>query len=118
MFTDLLLSQLTGARPDLQQTQKFNPRPAGVIRCQSASHAIYEALRANPARWFTHGQIMGLTGMGTKAICWGLIYLQKQGLIEATNDGARGDRYLVYRLNRNAAAPEVGPGRQTERVQA
>lgn len=115
MFTDLLLRQLTGDKPDLP-AQRYNPRPAGVLRCQSASHAVYEVLRASPARWFSHGQLLQRTGKGTKALCWGLAYLQGKGLVESAQDGIRSERYRVYRLMPDAEAPTVSDDPRTQRV--
>lgn len=111
MFTDLLLRQLTGDRPAVR-TQRFNPRPPGVMCCQSASHAVYEVMIASPTRWFNHAQLLQLTGKGTKALSWGLIYLKRQGLIEAAKDGSRNDRYQLYRVVRNAAVPDISPERR------
>ena len=68
---------------------------------------MYDALSANPTRWFNHTQLMRLTGKSTKAVCWGLLYLQRQGLIESGADGLRNPRYRVYRLAAQAAPPLV-----------
>lgn len=108
MFTSLLLSQLTNGRNQSAPVAKFNPYPAGVMRCQSASHSVYTALEAQKGRWVSHDQIMSLTGRTTKQVCWGLLYLTRQGLVESAPDEYRNPRYLIYRLIPGAPAPKIG----------
>lgn len=89
-----------GRRAMPLELPRFNPRPAGVIREGSASDITLAALKARPGVWLTHAQILRITGLGTKAACWALIYLHAQGHIEITSDDARNARYRRYRAVR------------------
>src|SRR3546814_10338030 len=40
---------------------RFNPRPPGVVRANSATYAVYALLSANPKRCFNHAQIVSAT---------------------------------------------------------
>lgn len=76
--------------------QRFNPRPAGVIREGATTQAVLRFLESAPRAWHTHHQIMVGTGRTTKAVCHALLYLRALGRIEATNDDGRNARYLRY----------------------
>lgn len=94
-----------GRRAMPLEQPRYNPRPAGVIREGSASDITLAALRERPGVWLTHAQILGITGLGTKAACWALIYLAAQGHIESTSDDSRNARYRRYRAAKAEAAP-------------
>ena len=87
-----------GRRAMALELPRYNPRPAGVIRDGSATDAVLAALRARPGQWLTHAQVMGVSLRGTKAVCWALLYLQAQGLVESTPDDSRNARYRRYRV--------------------
>lgn len=79
-------------------TPRYNPRPAGVIREGSATDAVLLAMRSRIGVWMTHSQILHSTQRSTKAVCWALLYLKAQGLIESVPDDSRNARYQRYRL--------------------
>lgn len=103
-MADQLQRAADGRRAMPLEVARYNPRPAGVIREGSASHTTLAALQARPGQWLTHAQILHITGLGTKAACWALIYLTAQGHIESTPDDSRNARYRRYR----AAKPQGG----------
>lgn len=107
MFTSLLLSQLTNGRNQSAPVVKFNPNQRGVMKCQSASHSVYDVLKAQEGRWLSHDQICILSDRGTKAVCWALLFLARQGLIESASDDHRNPRYKIYRLLAGAPAPKI-----------
>lgn len=87
-----------GRRAMALTVPRYNPRPAGVIREGSATDAVLCTLRQRPGAWLTHAQILVLTQRGTKAICWALLYLKANGLVESAPDESRNARYQRYRL--------------------
>ena len=91
---------------------RYNPRPAGVILHGSASHAVLTVLRERPGAWLTHAQLIVLTRRGTKAVCWALLYLRAQGLVESAPDDLRNSRYRRYRAPFQSA-PTITGGRFT-----
>lgn len=80
------------------QVPRYNPRPAGVIRAGSATHAVLGYLRERCSHWLNHRQICSGTGCTSRAVDWGLIFLKSQGLIECASDDGRNPRYLRYRI--------------------
>lgn len=90
-----LLAQTVRLTP--QPRRRHNPRPPGVIRDGSASEAVLALLETQPRRWWTHGQIMALTGRSTKAIGFALLYLRQLELVDVEHD-ARNARYFRYRF--------------------
>lgn len=95
---NFLVQQLHARGGKPERPAHFNPRPPGVIRDGSATHAVLEFLRSRPRMFFTHGQIVDATGRTEKSVCWGLLYLRTQGLIDSFEDATRCSRYLKYRL--------------------
>jgi hypothetical protein len=79
------------------QVPRYNPRPAGVIRPGSATHAVLGYLQKH-SHWLNHRQICSGTGCTSHAVDWGLIFLKSQGLIECASDDGRNPRYLRYRI--------------------
>jgi hypothetical protein len=75
---------------------RFNPRPAGVIRQGSASEAVLQTLRAARGQFLTHAQIKARTGRTQKALSWALIFLHDQQLIQRAPDESRNGRYFRY----------------------
>lgn len=94
MTSELL--RLARSMRSRQELPKFNPRPPGVIRDGSATDAVLKVLRAHPARFFTAGQLIVLTGRSHAAVSWALIYLRRNRLVNVTGDGARQSNYLRY----------------------
>lgn len=91
-----------GRRAMPLQQPRYNPRPAGVILAGSASDVVLVALRSRDGVWLTHAQILNLTSRSTKSVCWALIFLQSQGLVESTSDDSRNARYRRYRAVKEA----------------
>jgi hypothetical protein len=79
---------------------RYNPRPAGVIREGSATDAVLSALQQRQGTWLTHAQILKLTQRSTKAVCWALLYLKAQGMVESAPDDSRNARYQRYRVSK------------------
>lgn len=77
---------------------RYNPRPPGVIRDGSASHAILAYLATRPARFVSSAELITGTGRTHAAVSWALVYLRSLDLIEAVTDEARNPRYNRYRL--------------------
>lgn len=96
-MADQLQRRADGRHALALEVPRYNPRPAGVIRDGSASDAVLSALRTRGGQWLTHAQVMAVSERGTKAVCWALLYLQAQGLIESTSDDSRNARYRRYR---------------------
>lgn len=78
---------------------RYNPRPPGVIREGSASHAIVAFLHSNPGRFFCEGDFIRQTGRSRASITWALHYLTGIGVLSAINDG-RHARHQKYRMAR------------------
>ena len=79
---------------------RYNPRPPGVIRDGSASHAILAYLATRPARFVSSAELITGTGRTHAAVSWALVYLRSLDLIEAVTDEARNPRYNRYRLTK------------------
>lgn len=81
------------------EVPRYNPRPAGVIREGSASHAILLYLSKKPAtRFVSSAELISGTGRTHAAVSWALVYLRSLSLIDAVTDEARNPRYNLYRL--------------------
>lgn len=104
---NFLVQQLHARGGKQERAARFNPRPPGVIREGSATHAVLEFLRSRPRMFFTHGQIVDATGRTEKSVCWGLLYLRTQGLIDSLEDATRCSRYLKYRLAQSTAKAPI-----------
>lgn len=96
-FFSTLVRQLENAQPAERPRQRFNPRPAGVIREGSATDAVLKYLRESPG-FRTHAQIAWATGRSRSQITWGLIYLRRLKLIDEVADTTRNSKYLRYRV--------------------
>lgn len=94
----LRMSDARSAMP--LQCPRYNPRPAGVIRQDSASDAVLSYLEARPGRWFTSAELIASTGRTHAAVSWALVYLRSLDVIEAAADEARNPRYNRYRIVR------------------
>ena len=81
---------------------RFNPRPPGVIREGSASDAVLQFLRSAPG-FRNESQIIWQTKRSHSAVSWSLLYLQRQGLIEAMPEVHRNARYKRYRAKPQGA---------------
>jgi hypothetical protein len=81
------------------QVARYNPRPAGVIRPGSSTDLVLSIFQSNPKLWLSHANLVWHTNLNHKRMSWALIYLQRQGLIEAsTGDDERNSRYARYRI--------------------
>ncbi len=87
----------------VERPRAINPRPAGVIRNGSATHAVLACFQARPGTFLTMQALKALCGHTDKAINWALLFLRTQGLISAQPDAARNERCLRYRLNQEVA---------------
>jgi len=84
-------------RQNLRENEpRFNPRPAGVIRPDSASSTVLQYLTAHPGSYYRREQIVEATGRSERSVDWALVFLRSQGLIAAFQDGTRNPRYLRY----------------------
>lgn len=90
-----LLAQTVRLTPEPRR--RHNPRPPGVIRDGSATESVLALLETQPRRWWTHGQVMALTGRSTKAVGFALLYLRQLELVDVEPDG-RNARYFRYRF--------------------
>lgn len=97
-MTHQLLLIADGRKAMQLDEPRYNPRPPGVIREGSASHAILAYLDKRPARYVSNAELIRETGRSHSSISWSLVYLRSIGLIEAVSDGARNPRYNRYRL--------------------
>jgi len=87
----------------VERPRAINPRPAGVIRNGSATHAVLACFQARPETFLTMAALQSQCAHSEKAINWALLFLRTQGLISAQRDAARNERYLRYRLNQEVA---------------
>lgn len=76
-----------------------NPRPPGVIRHGSATHAVVELLRSCPQERFTCFQLMRYTGRTHAAVSHACLYLRGAGLIVAFG-GLHNPQYLQYQISK------------------
>ena len=97
-MADQLQRAADGRRAMALTVARYNPRPAGVIREGSATDAVLAVMRQRSGAWLTHAQLLVLTQRSTKSICWALLYLKAQGMVEAAPDDSRNARYQRYRL--------------------
>lgn len=98
MTLDWTARQLSGGRNIMGLANpRYNPCPPGVIRNGSSTSAVLAVLRQRQGVWLTHQQIMYLSGRPTKQVCWALLYLGMQEMIESTPDDYRNARYKRYR---------------------
>ena len=79
-----------------KKVDRFNPRPAGVIREGSTSDVVLQAL-TECGGFRTEAQLIWITKRSHSAISWALIYLIRLGLVEARPDTVRNSRYQKYR---------------------
>ena len=96
----MLANQLGGLN---LQSPRYNPRPSGVIRNGSATHAVLLLLQANPDRFFNHSAIVWQSGCTPKAVDWAIRYLAARGLLVRAPD-PRSERYGRYRFSRGTNA--------------
>lgn len=85
---------------DSPQLVAFNPRPPGIPIKGSATSLVLEFLMKNPARWFTHQQIVEAVGCSRVSVDWALIRLRNWKIVEIVPDEARNSRYLRYRISK------------------
>lgn len=78
---------------------RFNPRPPGVIREGSTSDLVLKYL-CEAGGFKTECQILWKVRRSHSAVSWSLLYLIRQGLVEARPDAVRSSRYKKYRAAR------------------
>ena len=85
--------------------ERFNPRPAGVIRPGKSSEAVLSVLRQHGGA-LTEAQLRFKTGLNHAKCSWALIFLQSQKLIEAMPETHRNSRYKRYRAQIGGTSDE------------
>lgn len=80
---------------------------SGVMREFGASAAVMRYLLSAPG-FRTAAEVISGTGRSRLAVCWGLIFLRRNGLVECVSDTARNRRYLRYAAKRGAAVRVMG----------
>lgn len=85
--------------------QRFNPRPAGVIRPGRSSEMVLQALRDHGGA-MSEGQLRFRTGLNHAKASWALIYLIRLGLVEAMPETHRSSRYQRYRIKAGGISDE------------
>lgn len=103
------VQQLVSARPDPTPTH-YNPRPPGVIRNGSVTHAVLLFLDSNRGKWYSAYQVVHAVGCTQKSADWAFIFLREQGLIESCPD-QRNPRYLRYGANEKTASAQIAEPR-------
>ena len=94
-FGSFALRQLTqGSKP---ATQRFNPRPPGILQSGSATNAVRDFLTSKPGQFMTTAQIIWGTGRTNKSVDWGLRMLRSLNMLEMRRDD-RSDRNWKYCL--------------------
>lgn len=106
------VNALVTAKPE-PTPERFNPRPPGVIREGSATAAVLAFLLSHRGKRFSAYQVIHATGCTTKATSWALVYLQRQGLIDATSD-PRNERYQRYECNEKTESAQISEPRTQE----
>ena len=79
------------------RTQRFNPRPAGILRPGGVPLAVLAFLEKNPDLWFSFYQIELATNRSQKALDWACRELRDLGLV-ATRENPANCRYFQYRF--------------------
>ena len=95
-FLDLLQDAARAVEVAGPRKERFNPRPAGVIRPGRSSEIVLEVLRQHGGM-MTEAQVRYRSGLNHAKASWALIYLLRQGLIEAMPETFRNSRYKRYR---------------------
>jgi len=85
------------------RTQRFNPRPPGVLQDGGAAKDVLKFLQAHPDEYFTFSQLVFATGRTTNALDWACLELRKLDMVMTRPDPFH-QRYLQYKLK----APEGG----------
>lgn len=104
---------LVTAKPG-PRSERFNPHPPGVIREGSSTAAVLAFLLAHRGKRFSAYQVIHATGCTTKATSWALVYLQRQGLIDAASD-PRNERYQRYECNEKTESAQISEPRTQTR---
>ncbi|WP_150429143.1 helix-turn-helix domain-containing protein [Dechloromonas sp. CZR5] len=97
-----MLSDIAESRQPSKKSQKFNPRPAGVIQPGSATEAVLGFLKDSPGLK-TEAQIIWATKFSHSAVSWALLRLRAWGMIDAIADPSRNSRYLRYKATAEAS---------------
>ena len=103
------VQQLVSSRPEPTPFH-YNPRPPGVIRNGSVTHAVLLFLDSNRGKWYSAYQVIHAVGCTQKSADWAFIFLREQGLIESCPD-QRNPRYLRYGANGKTASAQVAEPR-------
>lgn len=79
------------------RTQRYNPRPPGVLQPGGAPLAVLAFLKDHPDRYFSFYQIVLATGRTEKSLDWACRNLRDMDLIIVRADPAN-LRYYQYRF--------------------
>jgi hypothetical protein len=79
------------------RTQRYNPRPPGVLQPGGAPLEVLAFLAKNPDQWFAFDQLVMATGRTVKSIDFACIQLRRMDLI-VTRENPASSRYLHYRF--------------------
>lgn len=90
-------AQLTAPSAPENRAERFNPRPAGVVRRGSPTHILYEFMTEASERWFTELEIRRFTGLSHGAASYAILFLSRRGYLDTTTDPRNG-RYQRYRI--------------------
>lgn len=98
--TEWSADQIKKLVPSQSSRNHFNPRPAGLMRDDSATSLIYAFLKKQkPNIWFCESDLHKHVDKSRSAISWGLLFLRSQNLVRTKSaDQKEGcqERYLVY----------------------
>lgn len=94
--------------------ERYNPRPPGVIREGSVTHAVWLFLNTNRGKWYSRYQILHQIGCTDKSADWACLFLKEQGLIESCSDH-RNSRYLRYAVTTNNPSAQISEPRTQAR---
>lgn len=98
----IFVAQVQAATPIAATKKRVstpNPRPAGVIRHGSATHAVLQLLRDNPAKKYSCFGLCRDTGNTIKAVNHACLYLRRMKIVDTYGD-PRSTSYLTYSISR------------------
>ncbi|MBU3652570.1 MAG: hypothetical protein FGM44_05735 [Limnohabitans sp.] len=104
------MQSLVSAKPEESKNERYNPRPPGVIREGSVTHAVWHFLNANRGKWYSRYQILNNIGCTDKSADWACLFLKEQGLIESCPDH-RNSRYLRYAVTTKNPSAQISEPR-------
>lgn len=93
-----IAQQIQAMKVEPPNLVRFNPRPPGVLQ-GGAAEQVLRVLQDNPTRYFTCEDLRKRTGRTHAAVSWALLYLRRNGWIEACTD-SRNEKWNRYRITR------------------